>query len=148
MKILIQKTQWITTTTNAQSLSGPAVTIVTIPGATKNAVGAGLLLGRWKKAHQKNSVGRLDIENVSTPRKETVTTTEAKITRRETLSYVKARAIILELHPTHLVLRLKGKRFRYSIDYRGIFESAAKLEARRQVEERKASRSRRKGDNR
>lgn len=73
-----------------------------------------------------------------------MTTTASKVTRRETVSYVKNRPIILELHPTYLNVRLKGKRFRFALDYRGLYECAAKLEARRQAEDRKASRSRRK----
>lgn len=75
-----------------------------------------------------------------------------KPTKRETLSSVrlknKLRSIVIELHPTWVVVRLKGtRRSCYSITYDGIFMAAAKLEARRQAEEKRASRSRRKGGN-
>lgn len=72
-------------------------------------------------------------------------TTTLKPTRRETLSALLGRNICVELHPTFMLLRLKGKRFRYAIEYRAVFEAAAKLEARRLRDERIASRSRRKG---
>lgn len=78
-----------------------------------------------------------------------MTTTEKSL-KRETLSSMrlknKLRPIIIELHPSWVVVRLKGtRRSCYSITYDGIFMAAAKLEARRAQEEKRASRSRRKG---
>jgi hypothetical protein len=68
-----------------------------------------------------------------------VTTTGKKATTRETLSLFRdqgLRSIIVELHSTYMVLRLKGKRYRYTVTY----EQAWKLGARNAAEETRRSR--------
>ena len=75
-------------------------------------------------------------------------TTTVKPIRRETLSCVRLkhrlRPIIIELHPTHAVVRLKGtRRSCYTITYDAVFMAAAKLEADASRREKLASRSRR-----
>ena len=54
--------------------------------------------------------------------------------RRETDTYKRdggrARALIVELHPTHLQLRRKGTRRVLSIPYDAVYDAAAKMLAR------------------
>ncbi len=75
-------------------------------------------------------------------------TNTSKPIKRETFSSLRlknrVRAIVIELHPTHIVVRLKGtRRSCYSITYDAVFMAAAKLEADARRREKLASRSRR-----
>lgn len=52
------------------------------------------------------------------------------------------RAVVAEIHPETVVLRLAGTRTRYEVSWRGIFDFAARVQAER---ERAARKARRKG---
>ncbi len=71
-------------------------------------------------------------------------TTTAKPVRRETLSVFrdagKFRNLMVELNTTYVVLRLKGKRYRYTITY----DQMWKLGAQNAAEERRRQKSARK----
>ena len=63
-------------------------------------------------------------------------------TRRETATCYRGRPLMVELRPGYLVIRQKGRRAGYEIDYRAIFEAAAKIRARQEREEKRAKRGR------
>lgn len=44
-------------------------------------------------------------------------TSTSKPTKRETFSAFQGRNLIIELHPTWIVMRQKGKRYRYTLTY-------------------------------
>jgi hypothetical protein len=48
-------------------------------------------------------------------------------TVRQTEAYERTEAIVVELHPKHLAIRLKGQRGRYLIDYRELLAIARRL---------------------
>lgn len=61
-------------------------------------------------------------------------------TKRETATTVQGRPILIEAGPRLLTLRLKGRRYRYSIPWESVWNRAAELEARRRMDERRAQR--------
>ncbi len=60
--------------------------------------------------------------------------------RRETAVYYRNRALVVELHPGHLSLREKGRRFSLDVDYRAILDLAYKQLARATAAARKQKR--------
>ena len=69
-----------------------------------------------------------------------------KPTKRETLSAFQGRALIIELHPTHVVLRQKGKRFRYTATYDQLWKLGA-MNAAEERRREKAAAKKAKGAN-
>ncbi len=67
-------------------------------------------------------------------------TTLTRPVKRETAVYYRNRALIVELHPAHLTLREKGKRFRLDVDYRAILDLAYKQLARAAAAEKQQAR--------
>jgi hypothetical protein len=72
-------------------------------------------------------------------------TTTAKPVKRETLATYRNRPIIVELHQTYLIVRLKGTRQRLQLEYRACLDLAWKLLARQEREEKLAKRRARHG---
>lgn len=72
-----------------------------------------------------------------------------KPVRRETLSITRDRGsfrpILIELHPTHAVIRLKGRRLRWTATYQQIMTIAAKNAAEEIRKERAEARKSKKG---
>ena len=66
--------------------------------------------------------------------------TPKKIVVRETAVSDRGRPIVIELHPTHLVLRLKGRRDAHFIAYDALLWRAMKNSAERMRSERLAQR--------
>lgn len=60
--------------------------------------------------------------------------------RRETAVYYRNRALVVELHPHHLTLREKGRRFSLDVDYRAILDLAYKQLARAAAADKAAAR--------
>jgi hypothetical protein len=56
----------------------------------------------------------------------------------------KLREIVIEVFPEHAAVRLLGTRTRYEVSWRGVFDLAAEVYARREKERRKAERIARK----
>jgi len=56
---------------------------------------------------------------------------------RETATVYRGRPLIVQLYPGFVVLRPKGTRQSYSIDYRAVYEAAGKIAARIAKEEKK-----------
>ena len=56
----------------------------------------------------------------------------------------KEREIVIEVFPEHAAVRLLGTRTRYEVSWRGVFDLAAEIYARREREARKAARAARK----
>lgn len=52
----------------------------------------------------------------------------------------KLREIVIEVFPEHAAVRLLGTRTRYEVSWRGVFDLAAEIYARREKERRKAER--------
>jgi hypothetical protein len=66
-------------------------------------------------------------------------------TQRETATLIQGRPLLVELHPRHVVLRLKGRRYRYELAWESAWNRAAEIEGRRRmVERRERARMRRK----
>ena len=59
---------------------------------------------------------------------------------RETLTEFQARPLVLELHATWLVIRQKGRRYRYVVTYDQIWKKGAENALRAAREERAARR--------
>jgi len=63
-----------------------------------------------------------------------------KPVRRETATLKRdqgrTRALLVELHPSHIELRLKGTRRRLAVPYDAVYDLASKLLARAEREER------------
>jgi hypothetical protein len=57
----------------------------------------------------------------------------------------KDREIVIEVFPEHAAVRLLGTRTRYEVSWRGVFDLAAEIYARRERERRKAERTARRG---
>lgn len=57
-------------------------------------------------------------------------------TRRETAITMQGRALIVEMRPRTLVLRLKGRHYQYEIGWETIWNRAAEIEVRRRSAER------------
>ena len=56
------------------------------------------------------------------------------VLRRETATLYRGRPLLVELHPGFMLVREKGRREGgYSIDYRAVYEAAAKIHARQEV---------------
>ena len=53
----------------------------------------------------------------------------------------KEREIVIEVFPEHAAVRLSGTRTRYEVSWRGVFDVAAEIHARREHEARKAART-------
>lgn len=76
-------------------------------------------------------------------------TTTQKPTRRETLSLFrdsgKMRELIVELHSTYVILRLKGKRYKYSATYQQLWaigaQNAAEERRRAKLEAKRAKKA-------
>lgn len=68
-----------------------------------------------------------------------MTTTE-RACKRETMADVRGRAIIVTLCPTYLTVRLKKTRQEMQLEYRAVYDCAAKLLARQAREEKMAKR--------
>lgn len=68
-----------------------------------------------------------------------------KSVKRESTAYYRGRPLIVELHPTFLRMRQKGKRSFTDIDYVVALEAAFKIEFREKERERKAAKKKRKG---
>lgn len=49
---------------------------------------------------------------------------------RETATLARQRPLVVTLHPRFLVLREKGRRARYTVEYDAVFDLARKLAAR------------------
>jgi hypothetical protein len=64
--------------------------------------------------------------------------------RRETAANYRGRALIVELHPAYLEIRLKGTRRRVTLDYPTALEVGYKILARQQESERAAEKKARK----
>ena len=64
--------------------------------------------------------------------------------RRETAFLVRGRPVMIEAGPRLLVLRIKGRRYRYPIAWESVWNRAVEIEARRQMEERRRKREERK----
>jgi len=62
--------------------------------------------------------------------------------RRETLSTIRdggrVLPIMVEIHPTHLALRQKGRRLRLRVEYQAVYRLAARLLADAERREKKA----------
>jgi hypothetical protein len=72
-------------------------------------------------------------------------TTERTVTR-ETATVYRGRPLIVELRPGYLVLREKGKRARFTMDYAAIYERSMKIVAEQaRLEKLKARKLRRRG---
>lgn len=71
-------------------------------------------------------------------------TTIDRPVRRETATYKRdagrARALVVELHPSHLEVRDKGTRRAFAIPYDAIYDLGCKLLARAEREEKRARR--------
>lgn len=65
-----------------------------------------------------------------------------KPVRRETATYYRRRALVVELHPRTLVIREKGRRDRLEVDYQAVYELACKMRWRAAQAERRAKRRR------
>jgi hypothetical protein len=52
----------------------------------------------------------------------------------------KDRDIVIEVYPDHAAVRLLGTRTRYEVSWRGVFDLAAEIYARKERERRKAAR--------
>ena len=52
----------------------------------------------------------------------------------------KIRQVVIEAHRTYAIVRLSGMRHRYSVTWEAVHDFAARLEANRVAEERKAKR--------
>ena len=63
-------------------------------------------------------------------------------TRRETSATYRSRPLMVELHPSYLAIRQKGRRDVLTVDYICLFEFAHKLRWREQQAERKAAKKR------
>jgi len=66
-------------------------------------------------------------------------------TRRETLTAFQGRPLILELHPTWVTIRQKGRRYRYTVTYDQIWQIGARNaaeERRREKREAKLAKKR------
>jgi len=66
-----------------------------------------------------------------------------KSVKRETAATYRGRAVIIELHPRHAILRLKGSRERVEIDYLTVLETAWKRRYLASQAEKWAARKRR-----
>ena len=66
--------------------------------------------------------------------------TPDNIVVRETAASDRGRPIVIELHPAHLVLRLKGLRDAHFIPYDALLWRAIKISAERMLSERLARR--------
>lgn len=73
-----------------------------------------------------------------------VMTTIDRPVRRETATYKRdagrTRALLVELHPSHIELRCKGTRRRLAVPYDAIYDLACKLLARQAREEKRKAR--------
>ena len=67
--------------------------------------------------------------------------TPTRTLQRETATYHRGRALVVELHPGYCTVREKGKRTSYAIDWAAVYHAAAKLEAARQRAERMQSKA-------
>ena len=61
---------------------------------------------------------------------------------RETSAYYRGRALVIELHPGHCSVRLKGTRQAVSVDYRTLLETGYKILARQAAAEKAARKKR------
>jgi len=61
-------------------------------------------------------------------------------TRRETSAIIQGRALIVEMRPRTVVLRLKGRRYHYELGWESVWNRAAEIGARRQMDERRRKR--------
>ena len=57
---------------------------------------------------------------------------------RETASKERGVPLVIELHSSFMAVRQKGHQAAFSIDYQTVYQAAAKLAYRREVEERTA----------
>ena len=64
-----------------------------------------------------------------------------KPVKRETAAYYRGRPLLVELHPAHLTLREKGRRFRLDVDYRAILDLGFKMLHRAAQAEKKAAKA-------
>lgn len=62
------------------------------------------------------------------------------IVRAETATIVRGRALMIELRPYSVVIRQKGRRVGYEVDWESVYSMAAKKAAEKLQEERKAAR--------
>lgn len=59
------------------------------------------------------------------------TLTPGRAVARQTAATYRGRPLCVTLHPSHMVIRQKGTRTKYLLDYQAAFQFAAKLEANR-----------------
>ena len=64
--------------------------------------------------------------------------------KRETAVVYRGRPLLVELHPGHLSLREKGRRFNLDVDYRTILDLAYKMLWKAEQAEKKAAKLRKK----
>lgn len=63
--------------------------------------------------------------------------------KRETAAYERGKPLMIELHPAYMIIRQKGSREKFSIDYGRIFWSAVKIDYDRQRAQKSKKQSRR-----
>jgi hypothetical protein len=61
----------------------------------------------------------------------------ASLLRRETDTVYRGRALVIELRPNHLTIGEKRKKYRVTIDYATVYETAMKMLARAEAAEKK-----------
>ena len=57
---------------------------------------------------------------------------------RETDTVYRGRALVIELHPNHIVIGEKRKKYRVTIGYATVYETAMKMLARAEAAEKKS----------
>ena len=65
-----------------------------------------------------------------------------KPVRRESATYYRGRPLIVEIHPSYVVLREKGRRQGVTVDYRAVLDLGYKLMARAAAAEKHARKGR------